>query len=179
MTLDATPAGSAANSYCTVAEADAYFNTSFNRPVWGATSTPNKEIALIEAVRLLDSQVKWYGYLATNTQVLRWPRAYVPSPDSYPSHRSNMDSGLGGPYAIPQPVKELACELAYHILSNLGYSSSENDLTRIKVGPILLDFSEKVKNQGFPQVVRDMISRWGEYSVGSSNEVRSVGLVRT
>ena len=173
MTLDATPAGSAANSYCTVAEADAYFNTSFNRPVWGATSTPNKEIALIEAARLLDSQVKWYGYLATNTQVLRWPRAYVPSPDS----------GLGGPYlnsdVIPQPVKELACELAYHILSNLGYSSSENDLTRIKVGPILLDFSEKVKNQGFPQVVRDMISRWGEYSVRSSNEVRSVGLVRT
>lgn len=182
MTLDATPGGSSANSYCTVAEADAYFGTSFNRTVWAATSTPNKEIALIEASRLLDNLVTWNGYLVTNTQNMRWPRAYVYNPDSYPAHRSSMDSGLGGPYlssdVIPRPIKEIAYELAYDILAKVGFQSDESPVKRVKVGPIAVDFSEKVKSQGFPQIVRDMIVRWGEYSIRSSNDIHQVKMVR-
>lgn len=182
MNLDATPGGSSANSYATVVEADAYFSTSFNRTAWASAGNVDKAVVLIEASRLLDTLVKWNGYLSSNTQALRWPRAWVYDPDSYPAHRSNMDSGLGGPYlasdVIPKPIKEIAYELAYSILSTDGFSSVENDITRVKVGSILVDFSQKVKNQGFPQVVRDMIVRWGEYEVRSSNSIQQVGLSR-
>jgi hypothetical protein len=182
MALDATLGGSAANSYCTVAEADAYFSTSFNRTVWTSASVPNKEIALIESSRLLDTMVVWRGYRATVEQSIGWPRSYVYDPDRELGNIAYMDSGLGGPYlsseVIPRQVKAIVYELAYSVLENSGFNPVENDLTSLKIGSIKIDFSEKVKNQGFPQIVRDMLVKWGEYSVRSSNEMRVVALQR-
>lgn len=182
MTLTATAGSASANSYCTLAEAETYFGNSYGRAVWTSASDANKNIVLIEATRLLDTLVKWQGYLATATQALRWPRTYVRDPDSYPGSTAFMDIGLGGPYldstTVPQPIKEIACELAYSILSNGGFSAVENDVTKVRVGTIIVDFSEKVKGQGFPQIVRDMITRWGEYMIGSSNSVHSVTISR-
>ena len=182
MTIDATAGGASANSYVTTAEADTYFGTSYNRTLWADAITATKETLLIEASRLLDTLVQWNGYLATNTQVLSWPRSYVQNPDSYPAHRSYMDSSLGGPYlsstTIPKPIKEIAYELAYDILAKSGFQSAESELTKVKLGTLSVDFSERVKSQGFPQIVRDMITRWGEYAVHSSNNVSSVELVR-
>ena len=173
MALDATLGGASANSYVTVAEADAYFATSFGRTAWGSASAENKEIVLIESTRLLDLLVSWKGYVKSDTQALRWPRTYVPNIDGRYLESYISDS------IVPKDVKNAVFELAYSLLSNGGFQASENELAKVKVGPVSIDFSDTVKSNGLPKMVRDMIARWGEYSVVSSNSVHTVGLVRT
>lgn len=173
MVLDATLGGASANSYVTVAEADAYFATSFGRTPWGSASAANKEIVLIESTRLLDLLVSWKGYVKSDTQALRWPRTYVPNIDGRYLESYISDS------IVPKDVKNAVFELAYSLLSNGGFQASENELAKVKVGPVSIDFSDTVKSNGLPKMVRDMIARWGEYTVVSSNSVHTVGLLRT
>mgnify|MGYP003590976210 CR=1 FL=1 len=173
MALDATLGGASANSYVTVAEADAYFATSFGRTPWGSASAANKEIVLIESTRLLDLLVSWKGYVKSDTQALRWPRTYVPNINGRYLESYISDS------IVPKDVKNAVFELAYSLLSNGGFQASENELAKVKVGPVSIDFSDTVKSNGLPKMVRDMIARWGEYTVVSSNSVHTVGLLRT
>ena len=173
MVLDATLGGASANSYVTVAEADAYFATSFGRTPWGSASAANKEIVLIESTRLLDLLVSWKGYVKSDTQALRWPRTYVPNINGRYLESYISDS------IVPKDVKNAVFELAYSLLSNGGFQASENELAKVKVGPVSIDFSDTVKSNGLPKMVRDMIARWGEYTVVSSNSVHTVGLLRT
>lgn len=193
MALDATLGGASANSYVTVAEADAYFATSFgrtawgsasadayfatsfDRTAWGSASAANKEIVLIESTRLLDLLVSWKGYVKSDTQALRWPRTHVPNIDGqYNGVESYISDSI-----VPKDVKNAVFELAYSLLSNGGFQASENELSKVKVGPVSIDFSDTVKSNGLPKMVRDMIARWGEYTVVSSNSVHTVGLLRT
>jgi len=94
--LDATVGGSAANSYCTVAEAQAYFDSrmSLSLPGWLAPPA-GQDVMLGMATRVLDALAqpfatlvppqsgapayyrirrRWMGLAATNTQRLAWPR---------------------------------------------------------------------------------------------------------
>lgn len=182
MTLDATPGSSSADSYCTVAEVDAYFVSSYNRPLWMDLETTDKEAVLKESTRLLDGLVSWYGYKATSSQALRWPRAYVKDPDSIWGSAEYMDVIVSDAYVdssiIPKQLKDMVSELAYDIVANSGFQSQENDLTSVKVGLISVNFSDQVKNQGLPQIVRNLIVNWGDYATGSSNEARAVSLQR-
>jgi len=182
MTLEATPGSSSADSYCTVAEVDAYFVSSYNRPLWMDLETTDKEAVLKESTRLLDGLVSWYGYKATSTQALRWPRAYVKDPDSIWGSAQYMDVIVSDAYVdstiIPKQLKDIVCELAYDMVANSGFQSQENDLTSVKVGPISINFSDQVKNQGLPRIVRNLLVNWGDYATGSSNEARAVSLQR-
>ena len=178
MALDATLGGASANSYVTVAEADAYFATSFGRTAWGSASAANKEIVLIESTRLLDLLVSWKGYVKSDTQALRWPRTYVPNIDGRYSGVGTIKSYISDSI-VPKDIKNAVCELAYSLLSNGGFQASENELAKVTVGPVSIDFSDTVKSNGLPKMVRDMIARWGEYTAVSSNSVHNVGLLRT
>lgn len=182
MTIVATPGSASADSYCTVVEADNYFASSYNRPLWAALPNSSKETVLKESTRLLDGLVSWHGYKATETQSLRWPRSYVRDTDSIWGSAQYMDVVVSEAYIsnsiIPQQLKDIVCELAYDIVSNSGFQSTENDLSSVKVGSISVKFADRVKNQGFPQVVRSLLVKWGDYVVGSSNEAVSVSLQR-
>ena len=178
MTLDATLGGASANSYVTVAEADAYFATSFGRTAWVSALPANKEIVLIESTRLLDLLVSWKGYVKSDTQALRWPRTYVPNIDGRYNGVGTIESYISDSI-VPKDIKNAVFELAYSLLSNGGFQASENELSKVKVGPVSIDFSDTVKSNGLPKMVRDMIARWGEYTVVSSNSVHTVGLLRT
>jgi hypothetical protein len=81
MALDATPGGPLANAYCDVVTATAYLQERLHVEAWyradpGGTLTlvHRREAALIQATRLLDAQVGWYGVPATVTQALAWPQ---------------------------------------------------------------------------------------------------------
>jgi len=75
MALDATVGGEHANSYGTVAEADAYFQDRAYSSTWqNATNKPN---LLVTATSLLDWYMDWLGVRATTTQALDWPRSEV------------------------------------------------------------------------------------------------------
>lgn len=77
MALDATPGGAAADSYLTVAGADALSVDDLGPEVdaWTAATTATKEKALKRATREIDAYLRsgWARY--SSTQALRFPRA--------------------------------------------------------------------------------------------------------
>ena len=77
MAIDATANGANADSFMTVAEADAYWATNLYATTWDAGTTANKEKALKMATRILDEKVAWSGTRATSAQALGWGRTDV------------------------------------------------------------------------------------------------------
>jgi hypothetical protein len=176
MPLDATVGGASANSYLTVAEADAYFQASYNKPKWAGVAANVKETLLMESTRLLDLYVDWKGVLFDPTvgsisnpsQALRWPRYWA----------EDLDGRLIDSATIPDGVKNLVCELAYSILSSAGYKSDQNPLDSIRLSTITIKFNNDVIQSGFPQSVVDMISVWGTYRLPTPGAAFCVPLVR-
>jgi hypothetical protein len=73
--LDATPGGSASNSYVTVADATLYLQQRPYHEAWDAALVSGDAApALMWATSLLDSLVHWYGTPTTLTQALAWPQ---------------------------------------------------------------------------------------------------------
>jgi len=79
---DATPGSSQATSYCTVEEATALLQDRLHVEAWytadpeeAITLPHRREAALMQATRLIDEQVGWYGMPATTTQALAWPQS--------------------------------------------------------------------------------------------------------
>ena len=106
MPLIATPGAANANSYITVAEADAYFETHLYGEEWIAMDDEDKEKALYMAARLLD-QYDWKGLKANNsTQALRWPRSLVLDREGW----FYLDSAT-----IPVFLKQATAELARYM----------------------------------------------------------------
>ena len=60
-------------TYISVADADTYFADSFNNAAWSALSAAEKDIALKEATRALET-LCWKGDKCSTTQSLAWPR---------------------------------------------------------------------------------------------------------
>jgi len=61
LVLNATPGAADANSYATVADADAYHEGHLYASAWTSASNTTKEQALVMATRWLDAQVRWAG----------------------------------------------------------------------------------------------------------------------
>ncbi|MCE5281962.1 MAG: hypothetical protein LLG93_07650 [Deltaproteobacteria bacterium] len=74
MAIDATVSGASANSYMTVANADARAPAYPNSALWLALTTPQKEAMLQRATRLVDRYRRWELRLVS-TQRLAFPRA--------------------------------------------------------------------------------------------------------
>lgn len=178
MIFDSSIGGANSNSYVSVEDADDYFETSIGKPNWSSLSVTDKQKCLIESTRLLDTLIKWKGFIKSDQQALMWPRSYVPNPDSrYDNLETVLESYISDDI-IPKDVKNATNELAYSLISNNGFQSEENELSSLKVGPISLDFLDSVKSNGLPLIVRSMISKWGYYNSLASNSVQTVRLVR-
>lgn len=76
VTIDASVGGASANSYLTVADANAIADLRLGTLAWeGATvTTDDKSRALIAATAYLD-QLLWIGSKASTAQALLWPRS--------------------------------------------------------------------------------------------------------
>lgn len=109
ITVDATAGGAAANSFVTVAEADAYLAARLNSSAWAGVDP--KAQALIEATRELSTMI-WQGSRATDTQALSWPRFLAPNPDGV----TITWWAYYDPAIIPQRIKDATCELALEFL---------------------------------------------------------------
>jgi hypothetical protein len=71
--IDATLGGASANSYVTLADADAYFETTPDATNWDDKTDDQKNRALISATRWIDA-LSFYGKRCSETQALKWPR---------------------------------------------------------------------------------------------------------
>ncbi len=138
MPFDATPASATANSYATVAEADAYLAVRGDTATWTALTTGQKEAKLQWAALHLDT-LNFRGTRSTSTQALQWPRIGVWDRDGF-----EVD-------AIPQVLKNAQAEMAFQLIANdwtqgLGPVTNET----LSVGSISLG---RETHRAFPAAV--------------------------
>lgn len=145
MALDATPSGAAANSYLTVAVAQAYFDGRRNADAWTSAATSAREQALVMATSRLD-RVLWLGRKSQSTQRLEWPRAGVVDRAGV-----SYDSAVA-----PRPIQEATCEVALDLLVN-GDPDTNDALAGVSsfsLGPLSLTTTGAGGGQDFPASVR-------------------------
>lgn len=154
--LIATPGAIDANSYMTVAEADALASYRLGTLTWTTTPTEQKEVALIQATRYMDT-LEYIGAKASADQALSWPRVRARCGDkSYDAE------------TIPTEVKEATFDLAEGLLNNPGLISrqgiptststtgelvtgvSNADLKRLKLDVMELEWRETTNSDKFP-----------------------------
>lgn len=144
MALDATVGGINADTYGTLAEANAYF-AARETGNWDG-SDEHKEMALRRAATYLDNvyRGKWKGQRTTRDQARAWPRSYAIDSDGY-SYEADT---------IP-PVLKYAQFEAAKIIS--GGTSLETTLDRAvkseQVGPLSVTYMDGAALQAqYPQV---------------------------
>ena len=118
------------NSYVTVAEADAYFETRIDSDIWFDASDDEKIQALVTGTAALD-RMSWAGVAVSAEQSLAFPRN-----GSYFDPRAGQVVVLDG---VPSRIVQACYEQALHLLSNEGLYSSTGSVTSLQVGRIQLD----------------------------------------
>jgi len=138
--IDATVAGTASNSYATVADADAY-NATYPQDVdgdlWAELDTDLKNRALIQSTRQFETAVRWYGAASTTTQRLAFPRLGL----IYPSTGQAVPSGI-----IPEELKWAVSEQARIIAQAdraAENTSASQGLKRLKAESVELEWIDR------------------------------------
>jgi len=165
--IDATVGGANANSYLTLAEAQAYFDTRL--PVAGWDDADDQNVLLIMATRTLDRLLtpyktlftmngrnyyrvrpQWTGAAATQTQRLAWPRTGMFDANGF-AIASNV---------IPEDLKFATAEFA----GQLGNADRtlDNDvivqgLKSVKAGSVALTFGDGIMPQVIPDAVWNLL----------------------
>lgn len=167
MALDATAGGANADSYCTVAEADAYQATHLYASVWTTATTANKEKALKWATRLLDEQVDWEGSVSTLGQALRWPRSEVTDRDGRAWFNNTT---------IPTFLKNATAELARHLLAGDRTQERSVGIQSVTADTVEVVFDKHDVRPFLPPSVRSMVEPFGRVKGPGSGTAQ---LVRT
>lgn len=149
-----------AESYASVADANAYFSAR-NNAVWDAAdSTDAKEPALRKATQYLDAAYRFRGDRTHYGQALCWPRASVVIDGIY------LDQS-----AIPQRIKDACCELALRALSaDLFSDVAAQHVTDVAVGPIKRSMSApsnagQVRYAVVDSLIRPLVRGGGSFEV--------------
>jgi hypothetical protein len=125
-TLIASYGGGTSNVYVTYAAANAYFDTKVSRDSWDSATEPQRQAALMEATRHIDSRV-WRGKRYYYEQLLEFPRTMYEDDPAYPGEVYAV-SVISSPANVDwrkmeQRVKDACCEQALHILELSGDDS--------------------------------------------------------
>ena len=166
VTIIATAGATNANSYCTQAEAEAYFDTHLYTTEWDAASSTNKKIGLIWATRLLDQLMDWNGYIADEDQALRWPRTGVLTIDGV-----EVDDET-----IPQFLKNATAEFAQYLIKEDRTAEPETaGFSRLKAGEVEMNIDKSDRIEIMPDAVLQIVKDYGDALTGSP----TVTLIRT
>ena len=145
ITIDATVGGANANSYLTLADAQAIIDglvEDDDVTAWASATTDQKNRALYTATQRLDRE-RYLGARATDTQALQWPRTGVRKPDTYINTYA-----VGFPFRIttdyytdteiPDRIEFAQCVLAVYLNNNkdgLSLSGLE-DYKSVSIGSL-------------------------------------------
>lgn len=164
MALDTEIAGTTADSYCTLSEADTYLGTTgHDLTSWNALSDAEKERRLRLAAQVVDSVVPFRGYPATKAQARRWPRIFPeddlfvdaddPRENSFETWDDLSDYadliGVTTLPALPQALKDAQAEIAFQVVHShlLTLSAFEAGVSQSMDFSLEgLRFSEKTTN---------------------------------
>ena len=145
ITIDATVGGASANSYLTLADAQALIDGMVENDdvtAWASATTDQKNRALYSATQRLDRE-RFLGARATDTQALQWPRTGVRKPDTYVNtYATGFPFRITTDYftdtEIPDQVKQAQAVLAVYLNNNkdgLGLSGLE-DYKSVSIGSL-------------------------------------------
>lgn len=141
-TLIATVGASDANSFGSLAEADAYHATVLHASApWSGSASTTKISALIMAQQQMTAGIQWTGSPSTTTQNLPWPRSGM-----YTRNEVSIPDTV-----IPEEVKWTQFELARLLLTTdrtAEFDIGVNGITHLRAGPVTLKFKEN--NRGAP-----------------------------
>jgi hypothetical protein len=159
-----------ATSYLSVEDADAYFAASFNNAAWSALSYEEKEIALQEATRWLET-LCYEGEKCDAGQPLKWPR-----------HNVECCGVVASCAEIPGALIQATAELALVLHNNpnsiiKGPTTGTGPVKRQKLDALEIEYFDPriagtVTNTvapGDPMVVqlypwlRDLLSCWANF----------------
>jgi len=115
------------NSYCTVAEADAYHSDSLDSS-WLTASAESKAASLIAATRVLD-EINWIGTAVSDSQKLAFPR-------NCEYFETKLGVMVQNTNSTPKRVENACFELALHLLLNPSVLATSDDVAGVKVGDI-------------------------------------------
>ena len=145
VTIDATAGGANANSYMTLAQADAYVEAmieSTDVGKWTTGTDDSRNRALTAAAERLDRE-RFLGARATDTQARQWPRTGVRRPDTYVNnYATGFPFRISEDYftdtEIPDQIKRAQIELAVYLKNNTdGISlSGLNDFKTVQIGSL-------------------------------------------
>ena len=179
MAIDATVSGTSSNSYHTVATAQAYFDTRLHCDDWTNATALDKEKALLQACRIIDSYCLWLGIKTVTEQALEWPRRGICHDGNiyYEYNDSIYEYGSFGEGqwvlasdAIPQQILDGQCELALVLLGD--DTQSDALLDSLNIAGIKIDLSSKSKgNVIIPSAVWSIMAPLGKLR-GASGTVK-------
>ncbi len=171
-TIDATLQSATANSYVTLAEADAYFETVPSSTQWDNKQDDNKKRALISATRWIDT-LNFYGDRCDSSQALSWPR------NNYHVDRVELTCS-----AIPADIKYAAFELARALANDTdsitGNTGDKGLYEEVELGDLKVKYNTDSQATGTVNNVFDVYpwlqSYLGAYCLGGSGsyQVRMV-----
>lgn len=126
-TLDPTVGGIAANTYASLAEAQAYCDARLSVEAWTGAVSDVRTRALISATARIE-QEDFVGARESDTQALSFPRSGV-----------DVDGIAIDDHVVPERVKRAQLELALVLLNSDGDFLADSGLegfNEVKVGPL-------------------------------------------
>ena len=162
--IDATLGGASANSYVTLADADAYFETVPDSTDWVSKSTDQKNRALISATRWIDV-LSFYGKRCSETQALKWPRK------DYKVDGIELACTLI-PFGIEVATYELARALANDTDAITGSTGTTGIYDQVELGELKVRYKSSSMTPGVINNVFDVYpwlqSYLGPYCIGGA-----------
>ena len=162
--IDATLGGASANSYVTLADADAYFETVPDFTDWASKSTDQKNRALISATRWIDV-LSFYGKRCSETQALKWPR------EDYKVDGIELACTLI-PFGIEVATYELARALANDTDAITGSTGTTGIYDQVELGELKVRYKSSSMTPGVINNVFDVYpwlqSYLGPYCIGGA-----------
>lgn len=154
-----------ANSYASLAEADAYADAHLYAQEWTAADVDRKTVALVMASRVLDSSTDWIGSRSHADQGLAWPRT-----------GAKYDGVLIG-QNVPRAVKNATAELARLLMkSDLTEDVAQNNLKSLNLGKgaLEIDFKDGSEKKRIPTSVGELLMGLGNISSDGGIVIRRV-----
>ncbi len=163
-TINATLSSASANSYVTLAEADAYFETVPSSTQWDNKQDDKKNRALISATRWIDT-LHFYGDRCDTSQALNWPR------NNYHVDRVELVCT-----AIPNEIKYATFELANALANDTdaitGNTGDKGLYEEVELGDLKVKYNTASQATGTVNNVFDVYpwlqSYLGAYCLGGS-----------
>lgn len=157
-----------ANSYLTLAQAEAYFGTQRDRNAFLNFDEIEMNGALVTAAQLLNT-LDWNGFQEEGDFLLAFPRTMVIPPRA-PGNFSGRTVRLSDEDPVPRLVVNMQAELAYHLLQNEGITQDTGGLAPgagLSVGSI--DLSRLSNPALIPTYIRTQLRQY--LRTGGTNQV--------